>query len=273
MAINWVDRVATHPGRVQLTPVQGQTNIYDMERADEPTVAGTPINAANLNAMQKNMGLDANKTVYVAVSGSDATGNGSSTAPYQTITKALSTIPKNLNGYTATINIEAGNYAENVAIFSFGNGKIIFNGNGSDITISTLNVSTYSNCLFTNMTRLTLNPTQDVGIRVAEGAILNIEVPLSIGGTPTSGISVRSALFTCRNTIIINNATIDAVVVFDGGRVYISQISGSGNKTGLSASYGGVIHYSSSAIGANVPLFTSTGGRIYSGSQTSIPNY
>ena len=91
MAINWVDRVATHPGRVQLTPVQGQTNIYDMERADEPTVAGTPVNAANLNAMQKNMGLDANMTVYVAVSGSDATGNGSSTAPYQTITKALST--------------------------------------------------------------------------------------------------------------------------------------------------------------------------------------
>lgn len=38
------DRVPTHPGRVKLTPVSG--NIYDLERADEPTVAGTPLNKA-----------------------------------------------------------------------------------------------------------------------------------------------------------------------------------------------------------------------------------
>lgn len=42
------DRVATYPGRVKLTPVAGQTNIYDMERADSPTVAGTPLNKQSL---------------------------------------------------------------------------------------------------------------------------------------------------------------------------------------------------------------------------------
>ena len=42
------DRVPTYPGRVRLTPVTGQAGVYDMERADEPTQAGTPINKATL---------------------------------------------------------------------------------------------------------------------------------------------------------------------------------------------------------------------------------
>lgn len=35
------DRVPTYPGRVKLTPT-GTANIYTLERADEPTVQGTP---------------------------------------------------------------------------------------------------------------------------------------------------------------------------------------------------------------------------------------
>lgn len=42
------DRTPTKPGRVQLVPVAGQTNIYDMSMADEPTEVGTALNKANL---------------------------------------------------------------------------------------------------------------------------------------------------------------------------------------------------------------------------------
>lgn len=42
------DRVPRYPGRVTLTPVEGQANTYDMARADEPTEAGTPLNTASL---------------------------------------------------------------------------------------------------------------------------------------------------------------------------------------------------------------------------------
>lgn len=42
------DRVPTHPGRVQLIPVPGSENLYDMNRADEPIEAGTPLNKATL---------------------------------------------------------------------------------------------------------------------------------------------------------------------------------------------------------------------------------
>lgn len=42
------DRVPLYPGRVTLTPVAGQTNTYDMVRADQPTQEGTPLNKATL---------------------------------------------------------------------------------------------------------------------------------------------------------------------------------------------------------------------------------
>lgn len=46
----FTDRVVEYPGRVKLTPVTGQTNVYDMERSEgaEYTV-GTLLNALNLN--------------------------------------------------------------------------------------------------------------------------------------------------------------------------------------------------------------------------------
>ena len=48
---NIVDRVPKYAGRVKLTPVSGQENIFDMERADAPTVVGTPIDKATFNSI------------------------------------------------------------------------------------------------------------------------------------------------------------------------------------------------------------------------------
>ena len=42
------DRVSLYPGRVKLTPVAGQENIFDLVRADQPTQEGTPLNKATL---------------------------------------------------------------------------------------------------------------------------------------------------------------------------------------------------------------------------------
>ena len=42
------DRVSLYPGRVTLTPVQGQENTFDMVRADQPTQEGTSLNKASL---------------------------------------------------------------------------------------------------------------------------------------------------------------------------------------------------------------------------------
>lgn len=49
--MSFTDRIVQYPGRVKMTPVSGQTNVYDMT-AQEGTVTteGTLLNAANLNA-------------------------------------------------------------------------------------------------------------------------------------------------------------------------------------------------------------------------------
>lgn len=46
----FVDRVVEYPGRVKLTPVTGQSNVYDMERAEgDEYTEGTLMNASNMN--------------------------------------------------------------------------------------------------------------------------------------------------------------------------------------------------------------------------------
>lgn len=77
------DRVPTYAGRVRLTPVTGQTNIYDLERADEPTEAGTPLSKANLltDATATAMGLsEANATVNNALAATWAKAVAAKTA-------------------------------------------------------------------------------------------------------------------------------------------------------------------------------------------------
>lgn len=48
---NIVDRVPTYAGRIKLTPVSGQADVFIMERADEPTVEGTPLDKATLDSI------------------------------------------------------------------------------------------------------------------------------------------------------------------------------------------------------------------------------
>lgn len=54
------DRLSKYPGRVKLTPVDGQADTFDMIRADEPEEAGTPINKNSLlkDETAEAMGLD-----------------------------------------------------------------------------------------------------------------------------------------------------------------------------------------------------------------------
>jgi len=50
MADYFTDRVVEYPGRIQLTAVSGQTDVYDVERAEGAvTETGTPFNAATFN--------------------------------------------------------------------------------------------------------------------------------------------------------------------------------------------------------------------------------
>jgi hypothetical protein len=66
--------------------------------------------------------LEADVTYYVATTGSDTTGDGTSAKPYKTIQRAVDILPKDLNGYTAMIQVAAGTYSEDVKILAFHGG-------------------------------------------------------------------------------------------------------------------------------------------------------
>ena len=55
MMIEVKDRIPTYPGRVKMTPVEGQPNTYDMVRADAPIEVGTPINKALFDSITDEM--------------------------------------------------------------------------------------------------------------------------------------------------------------------------------------------------------------------------
>jgi hypothetical protein len=51
MSVVFKDRQSTYPNRYKVTNESGESYYVTLERADEPTVAGTPLNAATLNAV------------------------------------------------------------------------------------------------------------------------------------------------------------------------------------------------------------------------------
>lgn len=61
MIIDVKDRVPVNPGRVRMIPVSGQTNTYELVRADNPSVSGTSLNRDLLMKMQ---GFEASTSTF-----------------------------------------------------------------------------------------------------------------------------------------------------------------------------------------------------------------
>ena len=51
MATIFADRQSAYPNRYKVTTETGESYYVTLERADEPTVAGTPLNASTLNQL------------------------------------------------------------------------------------------------------------------------------------------------------------------------------------------------------------------------------
>lgn len=70
----FIDRKPTRPNRYKLTPEGGGGVIYvTLERADEPSVEGTPLNAATLNTLLPKP-TKASVGQYLRVAAVDANG-------------------------------------------------------------------------------------------------------------------------------------------------------------------------------------------------------
>lgn len=262
------DRVPTYPGRVKLTPVSGQTNTYDLVRADLPIQNGTPINKALLD--NKAYCLTESVKVYVSKSGSDTNGDGSSAAPFLTIQKAVDSLPKVLCSYHAEIDIGAGTYNEIVLLDGFVGGRITIGVAGRSVTIRGLSVRSSSGVRVAVSNITYASGYAGTRLYASYGSDVQIISSLTIdnAGATEYGIAFEhgSILTTVNVPVTVNNCGRAAVMSTYGATVVLSNIQGSGNTNfALAATLGGVVAYQAKSITGTSGDYQQHGGRIFSG--------
>lgn len=274
MAIKFVDRVPTHPNRIKFTGEDGTVKYGVWERADSPTVVGTPINAANLNAMQQSAGLSSNMAVFVSTTGSDNTGNGTNGMPYATIAKALNSLPKNLNGFAATVYIAGGTYDEEIQVWGFHGGSIIITGaEGAVVTARSLSVGQTASLRIENINLTLTYPAEVFAAYIVEATVNMRSGKLTINSTSPGGVFANTGALLYITDLIVSNVQHYCVTASNNASVHIQNATLATSGTGLVSSYGGVITYHAVTNNATIKTSTISGGRIYTGAQTSIPNY
>lgn len=270
MPIQFVDRIPTYPGRIKFTKEDG-TVIYGVwERADNPTVEGTPLNAATLNTMQADIGLLEDKTLYVSTTGSDSTGDGSQAKPYATFAKALSTIPNNLNGHYVYLHVGNGTYNEELRVTNFYGGWIYL-ASGT-YTVKRLMIEE----AFVNLTdaNITVNGQNSVtyGLSVLWNSNFRTAKNITIQNV-TTGVHVDFGAYfnSYSSTLTITNTT-TGVLCQNGARCVLGTVAGSNNATGIAAYAGGLVSFFNKTMSVTTSEYvTDSGGRVYSGAQGGAP--
>lgn len=73
--MEFVDRQSTYPNRYKITREDGTFEYVTLERADEPTVAGTPLNAETFNSLFANMGNVSSENIFLVTLTTGATSS------------------------------------------------------------------------------------------------------------------------------------------------------------------------------------------------------
>ena len=127
---------------------QGVTQNDDGNAAGFATNLTTALTTFVNSVATTRVKLAANTTYYVATTGNDTTGNGTSGSPWATIQKAVNYVTNNVDaqGYTVTISVANGTYTGSVTVNAplVGTGTVYITGNTS--TPSSCIISTTSNC-------------------------------------------------------------------------------------------------------------------------------
>jgi hypothetical protein len=224
-------------------------------------------------------GLTANTTVYVNGStGNDTTGDGTSGNPYATIQKAVNVLPHVAHGnYSATLSITAGTYAEVVNISNLP--YTIFLYSAGTVTISGLDLYCSAVVLSANIAVVNTNRTTIVTLSRNAHLYVNDKTLTVTNPNATAGaIGILADIGATLQTAVASGALSVSdctygIAANGTGQIYADSITGSGNTTGLRA-WGGKISYNSLAGGfATTAHSAARGGRIYTGSQASVPSY
>lgn len=206
--------------------------------------------------------LTSNTTMFVSTSGNDTTGDGTYEMPFRTITKALSTIPKNLNGFECVINVAPGTYAETVEIKDYTGGTVVINSDpGSVVNVSGLDVR---NCnVLIDRIHLAVG---NVGIYVGSATLYCATGTIAVTGAAEAVTLRYGAVLEVTTTLTINNAASRALQVQYASTASVTTLAGTGNAIGIYA-YHSTVFVRNQTISATVQTINensviNTGGAV-----------
>ena len=210
--------------------------------------------------------LTANKTVYVATTGSDTTGDGTSGKPYKTITKGLSVIPKNLNGFEGTLNVANGTYTESINATGFHGGMLTITTAGN-ITVNGIfcNTSSHVNINTLTISTITLTSSSSSVITIYRGCSATINSSISFITTSSNAnpcvFVYNNSSLVVEGTLTINNSSV-AIYASRNSKINIETFAGTGNGTEIKGDKGGIISYGTKTISATTDHSLSGGAII-----------
>lgn len=210
MPIDFKDRVPSKLGRVKITPENGSAAYYAvMERADDPTVVGTPLSAANLNAAQETLvyqnatNLHTFKRVYIATNGNDANTGATTSVPMATIKGAIRKYAK-WHKYI-DLYLADGTYTEDIGTIST-----------DSCTISIRSTSE-------NKDMVTINMATMLESHISQFRLYNITINMT--AVEVRAISVNAGQFYAYNTRVNmpTNSGSATINVYNGASAFLSE--------------------------------------------------
>ena len=250
------------------------------------------LNAGDVGAVSTANYLTANKDYYVSANGNDS-NSGTYEAPFASIKKALDSIPSDLGGHTVNVVVNSDITLANGEIIKIerkNNGNIIItNWSGTNFAIAG-NTNAFMQGIF-QITRCSANITISYLDIVQNGNGPNVHIEQNTGlmifqevnfrgakGTGIASAWYSGGLYVYSPELVkVQHATFTdvlaaAISCYNGIIMFQNNVSITNCEQGILAS-GGLVIGGATLSDNGTNYIVASGGRIYSGGQTSIPNY
>lgn len=221
-------------------------NIHTLDWDGNATFAGDVV-ATNLYGDEVSLAnniLTKNTGVYVSTSGSDTTGDGTSSKPWRTIQHAVNMCPAvGANEAYWVINLSAGTYNEDVVVDS--KHTYITIGSSSTLAASTnykVRSITTQFCNYVALRGIYFTgksiSTSNVGVNAHYGSNVYIENCKFNDCRCVASYNGRICMSTCDLSNYQSGSTVYGAVHAVGGTIRCYSLSGSNNKVGYAAGIG-----------------------------------
>lgn len=177
--------------------------------------------------------LQANITLYVNSATGNDTNNGTQSEPYLTLAAALGSLPKDLGGYTVTINV-SGTFSEAFQFGGFHNGEIVITGTQQNPANFTNSGTVYLNDVFLTLQYITFSGSQSTHPLIVRdnGSVLIDTCTFDASAGGNGPLARRNKLVQLRNCTV-NNASGTAFLA-PSGLVTVQNLGGSNNGIAIS---------------------------------------